>query len=212
MNTLVIVGGGRTSSLVPWFRKDTDYWGLVSLAGIMQTCDQWFELHPWSVLGPGDRRRSRCLKPLYTIRRYAYLPHARQFPMSVFRNHPGASFTSSFNYLMALGFDMGYTRLCLYGCGDFRKKGASARERTVEWAGMLYWVGYWRGAGRSVVIPKADTSMFDLPHYGFDYWHEVASVRSYLRDLGKEIRHMCLDGYKTEKGFPSRAARIASRL
>ena len=140
---LIIVGGGATHRQVPWFRKDSDYWGLIALAGIMKTCDQWFELHPWSVLGPKDRWRSRRLKPLYMIRRYAHLPHVRQFPMSVFRNHPGAPFTSSFTYQLALAYDLGYSSVRLYGLGDFLT--GSARERTVEWAGLLYWIGCWRG-------------------------------------------------------------------
>ena len=88
----------------------------------------------------------------------------------------------------------------------------SARERTVEWAGLLYWIGYWRGSGRSVWMPPQDRWMLDLPHYGFKYWREVKEVRKYLRALGREIRAMRLDGYKTEKGFPKEAAQIASRL
>lgn len=209
---LIIVGGGATHRQVPWFRKDSDYWGLIALAGIMKTCDQWFELHPWSVLGPKDRWRSRRLKPLYMIRRYAHLPHVRQFPMSVFRNHPGAPFTSSFTYQLALAYDLGYSSVRLYGLGDFLT--GSARERTVEWAGLLYWIGCWRGwgSGRTLWLPPQDERMIDLPHYGFKYWREVKEVRKYLRALGREIRAMRLDGYKTERGFPKGAAQIASRL
>lgn len=63
----------------------------------------------------------------------------------------------------------------------------SARERTVEWASVLWWAGYAAGQGITVTAPEG-SKLFHYPaRYGYQYAAEVADVNARIWDLVKVL-------------------------
>ncbi len=100
----------------------------------------------------------------------------------ILQKFPNAPFSSTFCWQMAMALMMGYETIGLFGAelayGD-------ARERTVEWAGLSYWIGYAEARGVEIARPRRSRLGRHPRLYGLQYDEEIRSTKQYLRLIGE---------------------------
>lgn len=157
--------------------------GLYDAQGRLRA-DRWFQLHPAVSLSDAERQWGpMCPIPTYVLSReegraigvqrplvfpLGLVTHLTSFPV----------FPCTMAYQVALALALGFTTLALYGID---LPSGTIRERTVEWAGLAYWLGVAEGRGVTVRVPGASRLLYHPYRYGYDYHAERADVRTYAR-------------------------------
>ncbi len=163
-----------------------DVWALnvippVDSLGRMRA-DLWFEIHERHAQSNDDMRWiKKCPVPIVVPpslmsanKNAVALPFRRML-----KEFPWAPYACTFAYQLAMALLMGYETIGLFGVelayGD-------ARERTVEWACVNWWIGYAEGRGVKVARPSEHSRLGRHPKlYGLEYDEEIRSTKRYLR-------------------------------
>lgn len=195
---LALVGGVTPLRVgIPWDDESWEIWGANFFWTSMPRATRWFEIHIPSVLTAAEKRAvAASTVPVYMRRAYPWAPLSVRFPIErvldsdiIGTNPPtwlrrteqwANVFTCTFCFQLALAITEGFDEIGLWGI-DFSR--GSARERTVEWRGVAYWLGVAQGLGTKVTLPKGCTLLDHGPRYGLDYWDEVFAVRQQLAEL-----------------------------
>ncbi len=190
-NRVAILGATPTNRHAPLEDPSWEIWGLNRILSPHYDwqgrfrADRWFELHPMSVQSREDLAWIRtCPVPLYTLGDHPELPLAVRFPLGFVEDLGRDLFSCTFCYQIALAVAEGFKVIGLYGVdldlGDYR-------ERTLERACVLWWLGFAEGRGVSIVLPKESRLLNHPKRYGYDYHAEVKWCREYLRRVAQEM-------------------------
>ncbi len=180
-----IYAAGLGRDEAPLNHPSWDVWALNVIAPLdlhgRLRADLWFEIHERGAQSADDMRWiAKCPVPIVVppclmaaSERAVALPTRR-----ILKEFEAAPFACTFAYQIAMALLMGYEKIGLFGVelayGD-------ARERTVEWACVNWWVGYAEGRGVTVVRPERSRLGRHPEMYGLDYDAEVRSTKRYLR-------------------------------
>ncbi len=175
---LTIMGKGPSRTVL----MEGEVWGLNSLDSFaeIQWATRWFQLHPLGVL-PKEERAAyvECPVPIYTLDYEPERPGSARYPLERVEAALGRGpWCSSFDYMLALALQEGFTRIFLSGI-EFQQ--GTMRERLMEHVSLAYWVGQARGRGVQVdIAPNSLLLRFPL-RYGYDFRRE----RAFGRLLGR---------------------------
>ena len=181
---VAIIGAGLSRALAPWDDSSYCFWALNEI--YQEIFCRHFELHPRSKQNAHELAwLAQCPTPCYVLDLDEWdglIPHAVEYPLARVLAMPGARdwFTSTFSYQAALAVLEGFAEIGVWGV-DLRR--GTLRERTVEWAGLAWWLGYAAGRGVRVTLPPDEISWSHPGRYGYDYDREKTAVERQMDDL-----------------------------
>lgn len=187
-----IVANGPSKRAAPLEDPEWEVWALNSICPRDSQrrirADRWFELHPLSAQTKAEMQFLRELPvPVYMFDAYPEVPNAVRFPLEdicerfrIVEGGSGDFFSCTFCYQIALAITLGVETIAL--CGVDLDLG-SARERTVERMGVLWWVARAMGAGINVQVPESCKLFIHPWRYGYDYEAERDGVEAMMEDL-----------------------------
>lgn len=188
---VAMLGATPTNRHAPLEDSSWEVWGINRLlqphydsAGRFRA-DRWFELHPMTVQNKQDLEWiSACPAPLYTLEHELGLPLSLRYPIERVETLGRELFSCTMCYQVALAVVEGFREIGLFGM-DLNL--GSARERTLERACLLWWLGFAEGRGITVTIPwKSDLLLHPL-RYGYDYHAEVKWCEAYLEIVAVQM-------------------------
>ncbi len=145
----------------------------------------WWDIHQITAQSPDDMRWiKKCPVPIVVP---PCLMDASDMAVGlpaekILREFPGAPFSSTFCWQLAMALILGYETIGLFGV---ERAYGTARERTVEWAGVNWWVGMAEGRGVEVVRPVHSRLGRHPRLYGLEYDEEIESTKKYLQFFGE---------------------------
>jgi hypothetical protein len=142
--------------------------------------DVWWDIHQRIAQSEDDLRWFRALPvPLVTTEDMLDLgPHCVRYPIERVEHAtaPGP-FACTFAYQVAYALTVGYREIGLYGV---ELAYGTARERTVEWASVNWWLGFAEARGVTIHLPAHSRLGTHRYRYGLDYRAEIRDVEAYL--------------------------------
>lgn len=204
---VLIYGAGMYREAAPLQDPAWDVWALNLIAptyvdaGVTHLrCDRWFDLHQRHAQTADDLRWiAKCPAPIYVPDDLLGAgPNCVRFPLREVEKVYGSYFTCTFCYQIALVLWEGEaTDVALYGV---ELAYGTPRERTVEWAGTMYWLGRAAERGIRIHVPRDSTLRAHLAgaysieelagyhepspasgaRYGIEYDAEKRQVERYL--------------------------------
>lgn len=142
--------------------------------------DVWFDLHQHHAQTADDLAWIRDVHvPIYVPDDLASAgPNCVRFPVEEMERLFGAAYwTCTFAYQIALALSLGVTDIALYGI-DLAF--GTRRERTVEWAGTSWWLGYAAARGVTIHVPRGSRMGQHTHRYGLEYDAEKRDVEHYI--------------------------------
>lgn len=143
-------------------------------------CDRWFELHQRHAQSDDDMTWIRdCPVPIYTTDDLMDAsPNAVRFPIEALEEFFGGPYWAcTFAYQVALAMFLGFEQMGVFGAelayGD-------ARERTVEWANLSWWIGYAEARGMVFWLPGQSRLGRHEGRYGLEYDREKNATADYV--------------------------------
>lgn len=144
--------------------------------------DRHFDLHERCSQSPDDMRWIKeCPIPIYVPEDLQDAgPNTVRYPIEAVEEKFHSYFASTFSYQVALALLEGATEISLFGVdlafGDWR-------ERTVEWAGLSWWLGYADAKGVTIRVPENSMLCRHPARYGIEYTSEKEQVEQYGRSV-----------------------------
>lgn len=144
--------------------------------------DRHWDLHQRVAQSQDDMRWiAECPLPIYVPDDLQDAgPNTVRYPIEAVEEKFGSYFSSTFAYMMGLALLEGATEIALYGVdlalGDWR-------ERTVEWAGLSWWLGYAEAKGVTIRLPTDSWLGRHPARYGLEYTAEKENVEQYGRSV-----------------------------
>lgn len=195
-----IYGNGLFKAEAPLGETDWEVWAL-NLIPPLDTfgrlrADRWFDLHQRCAQSPDDMIWiGRCPFPIYLPPDLVDAsPNGLNYPLEAIEDFFSVSyFTSTFAYQVALALYEGCEHVGVYGA---ELAYGTQRERTVEYACLMYWIGRAVERGVVVEVPKESLLGRHPGRYGFEYRRELESIKRYTDylDQGDEARRRHKDG------------------
>lgn len=180
---IAIIGAGYGMDEAPYEDPDWEVWGLNVVAPLDRQgrlrCDRWFELHEAHAQSEDDMTWiAACPVPIYVPPSLMDAsPNAVAFPLAAIERVFGGYWACTFAYQIALALYEGVERIGIYGAelayGD-------ARERSVEWACVSWWLGFAEARGVTIHAPERSRLGQHPYRYGFEYDAEKRSTEKYL--------------------------------
>lgn len=183
---VAIVGAGYGKEQAPLDDPDWDVWALNVIPPVDKherlRADRWFELHQRHAQSDLDMQWiAKCPVPIYVPPDLLDAsPNAVRFPLERLEARFGAYWTCTFAYQIALALDEGYAEIGLFGT---ELAWGTARERTVEYACVSWWMGLAQGLGVKCLVPRGSMLGRHRYRYGFEYDAEKQHVENYLGRL-----------------------------
>lgn len=185
---VVIYGAGIGNNEAPLDDPTCSVWALNIVApydseGRLR-CDRWFDIHQRVAQSDADKRWiARCPVPIYVPDDLMDLsPVCVRFPFERLERTFGRSYwTCTFAYQIALALMEGYQEIGLYGV---EVAYGTARERSVEWACVSWWMGFATAHGVKFHVPTHSLLGRHFHRYGLEYTDEKTSVETYLELVG----------------------------
>lgn len=154
--------------------------------------DRWFDLHQREAQSADDMRWiAKCPWPIYLPPDLVEAsPNGVLYPLEAIENFFNEEYWAcTFAYQIALALYEGFEEIALFGVELVY---GSQRERTVEFANVMYWIGRAVERGITIQIPNSELSCLGKhpARYGFEYKKELEAVKDltdYL-DRGDESR------------------------
>ena len=151
-----------------------EIWGLNQLYKVIPTIEKqakrWFQLHYETVYSQFQTDQTEWLAkfdgPVYMIKKHPDIPNSVEYPINeILRNEAFSEhyFTNIVCYMLALAWYEGVKKILLLGVDMNRDNELLAQRRGVE-----YLIGYLRGQGIQVILPKN----CDLLKIAFLYGYE----------------------------------------
>lgn len=175
-----IVGGASSRMDAPFDNPAWEIWGCNNCFPGLPRISRWFEIHKIHFDGTDYYRRGKkdfrgmvvrdYLKklaelstPVYMQLSWPIIPQSVQYPIEDITKRFGRYFTSSVAYMIALAIREGAKEIGLYGmtmgCDD---------EYSIQKPCLEYLIGYARGMGIQVTIPKDSMLLYTQQMYGFE--------------------------------------------
>lgn len=207
----VIIHGIRITADYTSPRAGREYahlWGLTRAnqkfwQGRLLDWTEWFDTHPLESSGEWQGIRERRPgawawyreqapdRPIWMAARHAAVRASQTFPLRAVQEHfgvvedlatglePCRQFTCMLDYVIAFALMRGYRRIILNGIGYSTDAGHQYVHR-----GILYWIGYARGAGVEVLVDapsvyRMPTEIYGYERFGFD---ELRQIREAVAD------------------------------
>ena len=157
--------------MVPWTDPAFEIWGMnQGHLNMQRRADRWFEMHlPEATADVRDPNYLQWLQtltiPVYMIDTYDYAPTSVRYPIEraiAYHGDGGDYFMSTVAYMLALAGMEGFEEVHLYGINL-----AIGDEYFYEKPNAEHWIGYLRGQGIRVVIPKASALCKQYKRYGY---------------------------------------------
>lgn len=207
---VAIVAAGPGKHEAPFDDPDWEVWAL-NVVGAFDwqgrlRCDRWWEMHEMHAQSADDIAWMRkCPVPLYMVpSAFAHdgevrvprnpnppahgeydlevWPNAMRYPLEAMEEKFGCYWACTFAYQMALAIAEGFTDIGLYGV----ELGlGTARERTVEWANVSWWIGFAEGNGITIHLPTHSGLGRHPARYGVEYDEEKLKVERYIAMVEK---------------------------
>lgn len=160
----------NTLALVPWNDPEFEIWGMnQGYLHMHRRADRWFELH--NTEATADVRDpnylqwlSECPIPVYMLECRDNVPNSMRYPIEkAIAYHGGLDyFMSTIAYMLALAGMEGFEEVHLYGINL-----AISDEYFYEKPNAEEWIGYLRGKGIKVYVPKASSLLKQYARYGY---------------------------------------------
>ena len=229
MSKTVIIHGVRiTKELVSprAGREHADLWGLTRCnqkywGGRLTDWTEWFDMHPlessgeW--VGIHERRPEAWAwyreqtpeRPIWMAKHSHQIAASRVFPVDELRNafpvledlekgpEPCRQFTCMLDLVIAFALLRGYETIILNGIGFATDAGHQYVHR-----GILYWIGFARGRGQTVLVDapsvyRMPQQIYGYERFGFDE----------LRDIRKALSQAEIDARRRGRPAPTRRHR-----
>ncbi len=190
---VALTGATPLNRLAPLHNEKWEVWGINRILrhhvdnNNQFRADRWFEMHPMTI-PPQDAKDMEwireCPHPLYTLEWEKELPLSLRFPIE--RVAQGRElFSCTFCYQVALAISEGFEEIGLYG---IELAEGSPRERTLERACLLWWLGFAEGNGLKVTVPDDSELLVHHKRYGYDYKGEDDYCRDYLTMVAHQMK------------------------
>lgn len=182
-----IYGAGLGRNEAPLDDPEWDVWALNLVvprdSQSRLRADMWFDIHQRVAQSDDDMRwLALCPFPLIVPDDLVFVnPKAQRYPIEKIEAVFGGYWACTFAYQIALALVGGYTDIGLYGV---ELAWGTARERTVEWACVSYWVGRAEERGVTIHLPNNSTLGCHVGRYGLEYKEECEAVRAYTDTCG----------------------------
>jgi len=171
MSKRVCIVGTASCSMgaTPWDAPDTLFWGIASVLKNWpenaHCIDTWFEIHPnFEKLRPEWLVWAKEHQPhVYMAAAHPELVNSEVYPLEEAQAQFGNYFTSSVAYMLALAIMRKPEWIGLYGVDM-----ATGSEYFDQRPCCEYLIGYARGAGIEVDVPKSSSLMKSPWLYGYD--------------------------------------------
>lgn len=184
---VVIYGAGGGHLEAPLDDPDWEVWAINLIPPYDRDgrvrADRWFDLHQRVAQTPDDLRWiESCPLPIYVPEDLLDAgPHCVRFPHERLEARFGVAYwTCSFCYQIALALHEGFTHIGLFGV---ELSIGTRRERSVEWAGVSWWMGYAEALGVAFHLPAMTRLGTHQFRYGIEYAEEIADVEAYLASV-----------------------------
>jgi len=168
MNKLAIVGFADTKNEAPFNDSSYEIWSLNEFGLDLPRTTRLFQMHGRDIVenNTKDKKHLQKLKEykntIYMKRNYKDIPNSVMYPIRKIRGKYGNIFASTFDYMMALAIEEGFTRVELYGI-DMSIYSEYQRQRPTA----MFFIGYAKGKGIDIWIhPKSGIVTFE--RYGFE--------------------------------------------
>lgn len=145
--------------------------------------DVWWDIHQRAAQTEADLRWiAQCPVPIFVPDDLLDAgPTCVRLPIERLEARFGVSYwTCTFCYQIALALALGVREIGLFGV-DLAF--GTPRERTVEWAGTSWWMGYGAALGVRFVTPAGGRMARHRRRYGLEYADEAEDVDGYLEDM-----------------------------
>lgn len=180
---VAIIGGGQSRHEAPYSDESYDIWTLNEMEALR--CDLHWEMHPMDVQNEKELAwLYDCKVPIMVLEETPLVPSGIVYPLDDILKEWWAEefFCCTMCYQIAYAIYKKYQVIELWG---FNMELGSPRERTVEAASMLWWMGIAKGMG-------IETKWKEHPkknrwRYGYDYASEVYAIHSWLSRLAIHI-------------------------
>jgi len=176
-------GVGKEDALPLLEDPNWEVWALNLVAPIDRhgriRADRWFDLHQREAQSEDDLRWiAQCPVPIYVPPDLMDVnPRARNFPLAQIESEFGTNYWAcTFAYQIALAMFEQIETIGLFGVELCYGTG---RERTVEWANVMYWVGRAQERGHIIQVPQESTLGRHPARYGLEYQAEIDAVNRY---------------------------------
>ncbi len=184
---IVIYGAGLGHEYAPLEDGQWEVWGLNVIPPIdskgQLRADRWFEMHQRHAQSDDDMRWiAQCPCPIYVPSDLLNAsPNAVTYPLERMEALFGGGYwTCTFAYQIALALSEGYRNIGLFGV---ELSWGTARERTVEYACVSWWMGMAQGMGAKIYVPRGSMLGRHRYRYGLEYDEEKTYVEKYLAQL-----------------------------
>lgn len=183
---VVIYGAGVGAMLAERKIDDPSWeaWGLNVIPPMNDEgelrCDRWFEMHQRCAQSYDDMEWiARCPVPMYVpADLMGYGPQTVRYPIEAIEAKYGNYWACTFAYQIALAMFEGFTDIGMYGVELCY---GTLRERTVEWACVMHWMGRAEQAGITFHLPPGSRLGRHPYRYGLEYHEEINEVKRYIR-------------------------------
>ena len=195
---LCIYGAGLLNQYAPLNDADWEIWTCNLIAPRDATghlrADAWFDLHQREAQTADDLRWiAACPVPIYLPPDLMDAsPRAVAYPLQAIEQRFRTRYwTCTFAYQIALALYQNAESLREWGSPRWTDLGlygvelayGTARERTVEWACVAYWLGRAQEQGVRVHVPQGSCLGQHVARYGFEYRRELDAVKDYTQLL-----------------------------
>lgn len=203
---VALIGAGPGREFAPYDDPEWEVWAL-NVVGAWDgrgrlRCDRWFEMHEMHAQSQDDLAWMRkCPVPIYLVPQamdalgsvlvptaagteaHESWPNAVRYPLEEIEARLGGYWACTFAYQMALVLWEGVaTDLGLWGV---ELAVGTARERSVEWANVSWWLGLAEGRGLRIHLPVGSSLGRHPARYGIEYDKEKRVVERYVARMGQ---------------------------
>lgn len=195
-STVYIVGFAPSWPDTPWDDENAHFWGMNALHKLAgdKKWDAWFQLHDIDESHPEDKDEhlewlASQSFPIFMweeqIEKYP-LPNAVAYPRVEMVEKYGRYFTNTVSWMTALAIEMEFKKIGVYGVDMAQDSEYGAQRPSCE-----FFLGWAKGAGIDVEIPKTSDLLKNPFLYGFDDGGEMlAKYRARLRELQERRTEM----------------------
>lgn len=186
---VAIVGfASSTREKAPFASDLYEIWGLNQLYRHIPRADRWFDIHEnydeGVVEGTDHIGWLRSAKiPVYMNKQWEDYPTSIEYPIDKVIEYFGRDyFTSTIAYMLALAIIEKFERIEIYGVDLIVGTEWEEQRQCAE-----YYIGWAKGAGIDVYIPKESALLSQQYRYGYQ-----SSEKSIVKKQDFAIRHDCL--------------------
>jgi len=170
----VSIAGSAPSSrhLIPW-DQEGEFWGCNTMWNAAQRWDKWFELHDFDVIKSDYKDHWKWLtsqppdKPILMQAKHPEIPASVAYPLEQVLGTFGSYFTNTISYMIAIAILEKADWLGVYGVDMACSGVAGESEYAHQRPSCEVMLGWARGVGMEIDIPKEAELLKCRKLYGF---------------------------------------------